>query len=63
MIVRIATKNKLLRRKNITIEKLCGNPVLFIGTEHATKQRQMINKKQDSQIIKIESESHRLKTP
>ena len=30
LLVRFSTLNKILRRKNITIDKLCGNPVLFI---------------------------------
>ena len=32
-LVRYAMKNKILRKKKLTIDKLCGNPALFIGTE------------------------------
>lgn len=54
MNVRLATKSKILRRKQITIEKLTGNPVLFIGTEETTQIPKNLYKL-DSQIIKIES--------
>ena len=54
MIVRLATKNKVLRRKQITIEKLSGNPVLFIGTEEINQAPKNLYKL-DSQIINIES--------
>lgn len=59
LLVRFATKNKKLRRKRITIEKLCGMPVLFIGAEQSEfrskqdKIEKYQSEKPDSQIIKF----------
>ena len=58
LLVRFATKNKKLRRKRITINKLCGMPVLFIGVEQSDvwskhNKLQYDSEKPDSQIIKL----------
>ena len=35
LLLRFATKSHILRKKRITIEKLYGCPVLFIGAENS----------------------------
>ena len=55
LLVRLATVNKIIRSRQITIEKLQGNPVLFIGTERASFKRKAsqngLHDRSDSQIF------------
>ena len=55
LLLRLATKNAKLRRKIITIDKLHGCPVLFIGMEDQQqkyKYQHELGEKPDSQIVK-----------
>lgn len=57
LLVRLATKNKALRRKRVTIGKLFGCPALFIGVEEKKEEAtsRLPLGHHDSQIINAEA--------